>query len=162
MTRLGVRVPALLMGVALASASSTARAQNIMATLRGRVSDEQGAGLEGAALTARSTATNASRTVAAGSSGQYFIPNLPADTYELTATFSGFSQARMDRLVLRVGQEATIDFVLRVGGITEEVLVTDAAPLLETTRNTIGAVIDKDQIDRLPVLDHDRRHAQLV
>jgi hypothetical protein len=33
--------------------------------------------------------------------------------------------------------------------------VTGATPLLETTRNTLGAIIDKDQIDHLPVIDRD-------
>jgi len=155
MTRPAVRVHALLIGIGVASAAPNAGAQNIMATLRGRVSDEQGGSLEGAAVTARSTATNASRTMVAGSSGQYFIPNLPAGAYELRASLPGFSETRMAGLVLRVGQETTVDVTLKVGGITEELLVAGAQPLLETTRNTIGTIIDKDQIDRLPVIDRD-------
>ena len=155
MPRLAIRVSALLMGVALASGPSNAGAQNSTATLRGRVTDEQGGSLEGAAVTARSTATNASRTVVAGSSGQYFIPNLPAGTYEVRASLSGFSEARMARLVLQVGQEATVDLTLKIGALTEELLVTGVQPLLETTRNTIGAIIDKDRIDSLPVVDRD-------
>lgn len=153
--RLAIRVSALLMGVALASVPPNAGAQNSMATLRGRVVDEQGGSLEGVALTARSTATNASRTVVAGSSGQYFIPHLPPGSYELRASLAGFSEARMDGLVLQIGQEATVDVILKVGGVREELLVTGATPLLETTRNTIGAIIDGKQIDQLPVIDRD-------
>jgi len=154
MARPGARLFFLSTGIALAMAP-TAWAENSMATVRGRVSDEQGSSVEGASITARSPETNASRTVVAGSSGQYFIPNLPAGTYELRASAPGFSETRMARLVLRVGRETTLDVTLKVGGLTEDLLVTDAAPLLETTRNTLGAIIDKDQIDRLPVIDRD-------
>jgi outer membrane receptor protein involved in Fe transport len=155
MTRPGVRAAGLLLALGVAAAPSTAPAQNVMATLRGRVFDEQGGVLEGASVVARNTDTNASRTVVTGRSGEYFIPNLPAGPYELKTALPGFSQARTDGLVLRVDQEASVNVTLIVGVITEEALVTAAAPLLETTRNTIGTIIDKDQIDRLPVIERD-------
>src|SRR5205823_3750858 len=82
------------------------------AALRGKVTDEQGAALTGAAVTARNVDTNAARSVTTGGLGQFFIPNLPAGTYELTAALSGFGTERRPGLVLRVGQEGTVDFTL--------------------------------------------------
>jgi outer membrane receptor protein involved in Fe transport len=142
-------------GLAALLAGSAALAQNVTTTLRGKVADEQGAALTGASVTARNVDTNAVRTVTTGGHGQFFIPNLPAGTYELTAALSGFGTEKRPGLVLRVGQEGTVDFTLKLGGVSEEVFVAADAPLLETTRNTIGSIINKDQIDQLPVIDRD-------
>jgi outer membrane receptor protein involved in Fe transport len=130
-------------------------AQNVTTTLRGKVTDEQGGALPGVTVTAHSPATGITRSGTTGSLGQYFLPNLPAGAYDLTATLPGFGPGKRSGLVLRVGQEGTVDFVLRVGGVTEEITVTGEAPLLETTRNTVGTIINKDQIDELPVIDRD-------
>ena len=66
-----------------------ASAQQTLATLRGRVTDEQHAVLPGATITAVQIATNTTRTVVTGELGQYFLPNLPAGTYEATASCRG-------------------------------------------------------------------------
>ena len=142
-----------LLVVVAALLGSPLLAQNVTVALRGDVSDEQGGALPGATVTARNVETNVSRSVVTGGRGHYFIPNLPPGRYDLTAGLSGFSTERRAGLLLRVGQEGTIDFALKVGGLTEQVTVVDEAPLLETTRNTVGTIIDKDQIDRLPVID---------
>lgn len=136
-------------------AALPAAAQNVTTTLRGKVTDEQGGALPGATVTAKNPGTSATRSVTTGSLGQYFIPNLLTGTYELTVTLQGFGAGKRSGLVLRVGQEATVDFTLKVGGMTEEVVVTEETPLLETTRNTVGTIINKDQIDDLPVIDRD-------
>ena len=142
--------PAVVVAILLAS---PLLAQNV--TLRGHVSDEHGGALSGAAITARNVETNVFRSVVTGGLGQYFIPNLPPGRYDLTAGLSGFSAEKRPELLLRVGQEGTVDFVLRVGGLTEQVTIVDEAPLLETTRNTLGTIVDRDQIDGLPVIDRD-------
>lgn len=147
---------ALGLGLALGLvAALPATAQNVTTALRGKVTDEQGGALPGVTVTARNPGTSATRSVVTGALGQYFLPNLPAGTYELTATLQGFGVGKRSGLLLRVGQEGTVDFTLKVGGLTEEILVTEAAPLLETTRNTVGTIINKEQIDDLPVIDRD-------
>src|SRR2546430_13061614 len=115
---------AVLALVFLASATS---AQTSLATLRGKVSDEQGGVLPGATVTARQTDTNTTRTSVTEGLGQYFLPNLPAGTYELTVDLTGLAPARRDNVVLRVDQAADIDFILRVGAVQENVTVAGQA-----------------------------------
>ncbi|MGH9381216.1 MAG: TonB-dependent receptor [Thermoanaerobaculia bacterium] len=129
-------------------------AQSATAALRGKVADEQGGALAGAAVTARNVETNVSWSVSSNSLGRYYIPNLPASRYELEASLEGFATGKREGLVLRVGQEATVDFALQVG-VTEELTVLADAPILETTRSTVGTIIDKDQIDQLPLIERD-------
>ena len=143
-------------GVLLAAAlGPTLYAQTVSATLRGKVADEQGSALPGAIVAARNVETNMSRSVTTGSLGTYFLPGLPAGTYEITATLSQFSPSRRTGVVLRVAQEGTVDFALKVGGLQEEVTVAADAPILETTRSTIGSIINNKQLDELPVIDRD-------
>jgi outer membrane receptor protein involved in Fe transport len=132
-----------------------AAAQTTTATLRGRAADQQGAILPGVTVTARNVETNLTRSVVTGELGQYFLPNLPAGPYDLTASLQGFVTERREALELRVGQEITIDFVLRVGGVQEAVSVVGETPLLETTRTTLGSIIKKEQIDDLPTVERD-------
>ena len=125
-------------------------AQTAMATLRGKIVDEQGAVLPGVAVTVRSLDTNLTRSVTTTEIGEYFLPNLPAGTYDLQATLSGFGPARRDRLVLSVGQDATLDITLKVGTLAQEVTIVGQGATLATTQHTLGATINSTQIDALP------------
>jgi outer membrane receptor protein involved in Fe transport len=145
----------LALGLGLGFAGTEAWAQGYTATLRGKVMDEQGAALPGVTITARNPGTNDARSVTSGVGGLYFLPSLPAGAYDLTAALSGFATGKRAAVVLRVSQEATVDFTLKVGQMSEEITVSAEAPILETTRNTIGTIINKDQIDELPVIDRD-------
>ena len=147
----------MALGAAFALSGSLApviHAQTITATLRGTVADEQAARLPGATVTALNVETNQARSVTTGRLGQYFLPNLPAGSYELTAKMNQFAAARRTGLVLRVGQEVDIDFTLKVG-LQESVEVVEQATILQTTQNTIGTIINKEQIDDLPTVERD-------
>jgi outer membrane receptor protein involved in Fe transport len=144
------------LGLAVCLGLSTAvAAQTTMATIRGKIADEQNALLPGVAVTARALDTNLTRTVTTGDSGAYFLPNLPAGKYELTAALDGFVTAKREALVLTVGQEATIDLALKVGGVSEVITVSGQGALLETTQHTLGTVINNQQIDALPTVGRD-------
>ena len=131
------------------------RAQTTTATLRGKAADQQGAALPGVTVTARQVDTNTSLSVISSDVGQYFLPNLPPGRYEVSAELQGFRIERRTDLVLQLGQELTIDFTLKVGGLQETVTVGANAPILETTKNTVGTIITKDDIDDLPTVERD-------
>jgi len=131
-----------------------ADAQTIMATLRGTVVDEQGAIVPGVAITARHRETNTTRSTVTADLGQFFLPGLPAGTYEVAATLKGFMPAAQT-LEFTVGAELTMDFILRVSSVAESIMVTGEAPLLERTRATVGMTITKAQVDTLPTLNRD-------
>ncbi len=131
------------------------RAQSTTATLRGLAADQQGASLTGVTVTARLVDTNTSRSVVSSDVGQYFLPNLPPGRYEVSAELQGFRIERRPDLVLQLGQELTIDFMLKVEGLQEVVTVGANAPILETTKNTVGTIVTKDDIDDLPTVGRD-------
>src|SRR5262245_14788079 len=98
-------VPVLVI-LALATIAPAASAQTSLAALRGRVTDQQGAVLPGATVTARQTDTNTTRTGVTNENGQYYVPSLPAGAYEISIELQGFSTAKRS-LTLRVGQDVS-------------------------------------------------------
>src|SRR5947208_10761133 len=145
------RVSAIVVALALLTASA-AFAQTSLATVRGKVTDEQGGVLPGATVTARQIETNTTRSSLTESLGQYFLSSLPAGTYEITVELAGFSPGRRPEVVLRVGQAADIDFVLRVGAVQENVTVAGQAALVET-HHVLGAFIDTKAVENLPTFN---------
>ena len=141
--------------LALLTVAAAAEAQTTLAALRGKVTDDQGAVLPGATITAKHLATNTVRTGVTSEVGQYYLPNLPAGEYDVTSELSGFATARRERVVLQVGQEIGLDFRLQLGTLQENVTVVGESALVETTRSAVASVIKKEQIDDLPVVERD-------
>jgi hypothetical protein len=117
-----IAVAAVAVGLWL---SSAANAQTSFAALGGRVTDEQGGSLPGATIVLRQVETNTTRTGTTESRGQYYLPNLPAGRYELTVELQGFAAAKRE-IVLRVGQEATLDIGLTIAAVAENVMVASS------------------------------------
>ncbi len=137
------------------SLASPAFAQTTTATLRGKVSDGQAGVLPGATVTARQTHTNTSRASVTSELGQYVIPNLPPGPYDILVELPRFATTRRSALVLQVGQEVTIDFVLTLATVQETIEVVGGVGLLEITKTSLGATIKNDQLDALPVVNRD-------
>lgn len=139
----------LLVGLLLPASAALAAET---ATVIGKVTDESGALLPGANVTARNVNTGVARTVVTGTEGTYRIPALAPGPYELTAELSGFGTARRTGLNLSLGSEVIVDFSLAVAGRAEEVTVVADAPLVETTNASIQKIINREQIDLLPLI----------
>src|SRR5947209_7768123 len=90
-------------------------AQSNYAVVRGSVVDPQRRPVAGARIHLVSTETGAERDVAANANGLYEIAGVQPGSYELTVESSGFQPAKQ-RLNLEVGQQASADFTMRVGG----------------------------------------------
>jgi len=133
----------------------TGYAQVTLAAIRGKVTDEQGAALPGATVTARHVATNTSKEVVTTDVGQYYLPNLPAGEYEVSIELTGFGTMRRTGIVLQVGQEVGLDVRMTLGTVQETVTVVGEAGLVETTRSGVASTIKKEQIDDLPVVERD-------
>src|SRR5215831_10975598 len=124
--------------------------QSITATLQGRVTDNSGAVVAQATVTATNTDTGFSRSATSNATGEYSIASLPVGNYKVDVKAGSF-QAQTRSIPLTVGQSATLDFALAPGQVQEQVSVTAEAPLVETTRTSTDTVIEQAQIKNLPV-----------
>ncbi len=124
-------------------------AQEPRATLLGAVTDQTGAAVRGARVTAISDATGAGVTSTTGDDGLFRIAFLAAGTYSVTVEASGFVTERREALVLRVGEERRLDAALSAGGVAGE--VTIVAPVTESVTATLSTVVPRERVEGLPL-----------
>src|SRR5438132_8901475 len=127
-------------------------AQNIGATLQGLITDAQRAVLPGVTVTITNVDTGVIRTVISETDGWYRAAALQPGSYELSAELAGFMIYKRAGMTLTTGQEPRIDILLQVASVRESVEVTAAAPLVDTTRNTIGMTVTRKDLDSIPLV----------
>lgn len=123
------------------------------ATLTGAVTDSSGAAIPQASVTVTSPAIGVARTYTTNALGLYSFIELPPSTYQLKIEAKGFSTYVQNGITLDAGQSASQNVILNVGSVTQQVVVTSAAPLINTTNANIGAEVDSKQIVELPLND---------
>ncbi len=122
------------------------------ATLSGTVNDPTGAVITAAELVLKSSQQQFTRQAVTDNRGDYVIPAVPPGSYELTIRAKGFQDETRTGILLDSGQASTLSVTLNVAGATQQVMVSEAPPLLQTTTATIGTVVETEQIHQLPLL----------
>ena len=102
-----------------------------VAQLVGAVTDESGGVLPGVEVSVTQTDTGLNRFVVSGAKGEYAFPNLPVGPYKLSAKLQGFSSFEQSGILLSVGDTRAVNVMLKVGAMSETVLVTADAGLVE-------------------------------
>ena len=132
---------------------SVAAAQGALerGTLTGTVRDASGGVLPGVTVEAASPALiEKVRTAVTDSAGVYRIVNLDPGAYTLTFTLEGFSQVKRENIELRGSATLTIPIEMRVGNLTETIIVSGESPVVDVQSTRREAVIDGDVISVLP------------
>ena len=137
--------------LALSFLRATAFAQTGAASLTGIISDQTGAKVPGATVTATNQATNVSYTAVSNETGNYTITSAPVGTYVLKAELSGFKTATTNPIQVEAKAIVRMDFTLQLGAIEETILVAGQAPLLQTESVTVGQVISGTTVVGLPL-----------
>jgi hypothetical protein len=142
----------LMLAVVLFISSSVyAQVDYSTATLRGTVTDPNGAVVASASVTATNTGTGISRVVKTGADGSYRFNALPPGTYQVTIVATGFSREVSKGLQLTVGQSASYDIHLKVGVTTETVEVNaEDVALIATDQTQQSNTINFLQVESLP------------
>ena len=144
---------AALAGVCLAAVllcAAPARAQ-VSAAISGRVTDPAGATVSGATVTAKNVENGETRSTVTDDAGRYWIPAVPVGEYEMHVTKTNFQEQIQAGIHLVVGQEATVDFGLRLGQVTEQVKVDADAPVVNLTPADISGLVGEQQVKDLPL-----------
>ncbi len=145
------RIVLLLMAASLAG--QFAAAQGIITgSITGTVIDPSGAVLAGASLTAVNIATQATYPQVSEKTGVFAIRDLPIGTYVLTASASGFSQAKIQGISVTAGNIAALgNITLKVGAATTVEVQGNTAPILDTTEAQVSSTIDSSELPLLPL-----------
>jgi len=127
--------------------------QGQFAAMQGRIADESGAALPGAVVVVTHQGSGVFRQVVSNPDGSYYVTGIVPGTYRITAELSGFRKYERSDIVLQIGNTATLDITLAVGGVEENVTVTGESPLLDVTSKQIGANIGQAELTALPILN---------
>ena len=120
-------------------------------TVRGTVTDAQGAVIPNASVIIKNVATGTTRSVASSADGSYQALSLNPGTYTVQVDVPGFDKLVADQVVLTVGQTVTYDAHLKVGSATTTVEVSgNSAPLIDVTQSQQANTIDARQEVNLP------------
>ena len=135
----------------LAGSVLTATAQGVGA-IGGMITDTSGAMLPGVTVTLsnpRGTIGGNQATVTDDRGAFQFLRLVPG-TYTVRAELQGFRPALQENIVVVADQTARVDLKLEVGALREDITVSGASPLLDTTSATRQTVLSRELLDSLP------------
>lgn len=128
--------------------------------IAGRVMDSSGAVVPKASIAVTNKATGVAITTPVNDSGEYQVLALIPGNYTVKASADGFESVLRDDIELHVQDRLSIEFVLKVGSMSQEVVVTGGEPLLQTQSADVGNVVDTQLVNDLPL--NGRRYADLA
>src|SRR5262249_12044533 len=123
--------------------------QVLKGSISGTVVDPQGAVVSGAAVQAKNVETGAVFSTTSDNSGLFRLNLLPAGTYNVGISAKGFKTTETRNLIVAAGQDQGMGATkLNIGGTSETVEVTAAAPLIETTQAQITNTFTGETLTR--------------
>src|SRR5215471_14006602 len=147
--RCSLVIASLLFSMALHG--TPALAQDVTATVTGTVTDQSGAPVVGATVTAKSVERGTAFTGTTNDAGLYRISQLPVGNYDLRIEKTGFQTAVHAAFNLALNQIARVDVELKVGQVSDTIEVTAAAPILKTEATQIDTIINSATNEALPL-----------
>src|SRR5580765_8210499 len=126
-------------------------AQTDRATLTGVVMDPSRSDVPTAKVTLHAATTGLTYASLTNTAGVYTFGGLPVGQYSASIVAAGFESLQIQTFTLEVGETRTLNATLRVGAVSSNVTVMEAAPDLELTTSEVGGVIHGSQTNALPV-----------
>jgi hypothetical protein len=133
--------------------SASASAQVDTGSITGTVKDSSGAIVPGATVTITHEGQGLTLTSVTREDGTYIFTPIRTGPYRIDVELQGFKKEARRGITVGIQEQVRADFVLQAGGITEEVLVTGASPLLQTGSGTVGETFKN--LETLPVNGRD-------
>src|SRR5688572_25781465 len=123
--------------------------------IEGMVKDPTGALVPGASITVTSVETGAQRMLVSDDRGHFLAALLPIGPYDVKAELQGF-KSWSTQTVVKAAERVSLNVILEVGNISEEVMVTEtAAQLVNTTDAQISMSISEMRVRQLPLAIRD-------
>ncbi len=131
-----------------------AQSQATTGVIEGTVTDNDGAALPGATVALTQVETNYQVSRVTGSDGRFRAPLLPLGPYRVEASLDGYTGAAQEGIQVTVGATVSLSMSL-TPGVSEEIVVTTEAPLLETSRGQNRVLFGQEELEGLPNLGRD-------
>ena len=134
---------------------------NATGTVAGQVTDPSGKAVPNAQVRLVDQQTGIEVTKRTGSAGRYAVfPLVKPGIYSIKVNASGFADATRPDLVLEIDQTVQQDLTMQISGASTQIVVSGAAPLLDTETTEVGNVIMQHTVQQLPL--NGRNFSQLA
>jgi hypothetical protein len=142
---------AFLLGMAVLIALPAASfGQGFRGGISGTVTDQAGAVVAGAQVTAVETATNISLKTVTSSAGEFAFSNLPLGDYSVTISATGFSTVKVSKVTVSAGVSYNLPVKLGVAGAAQTIEVTANTLALDTQTDVQASDIPEVIVQNLP------------
>ena len=153
-----VRLAAILLLWLLAPALAAAQS-----AIAGEVRDDSSAILAGVTVEASSDALiERVRTATTDGAGTYRIVDLRPGLYTVRFTLSGFATVEQTRVALPAEFTATVNAQMKVGDLTETILVTGATPVVDAQNAVQMTRLERETLDLIPTGQNVWEIAELI
>lgn len=128
-------------------------AQSDRGSIRGTVTDPNGAAVVGAKVVATSNETNETREAISSDDGFFAFPELRAGTYKIAVEATGFNRVLLDNVKVEVQIIRSVEIKLEVGSVSGNVVnVTADAAVINTESAVRQTNVTERQVKELPLL----------
>src|SRR6267142_2157366 len=127
--------------------------------ISGDVLDASGGAVAEAEVQIISNATDSLvRKITTGADGSFVATLLPPGDYYVVVNKSGFSEAKVSAIGVRVTETTRIAITLKTGSVSEKVEISATITTVETTNATTGQSIAKETVRELPLATQNYQH----
>lgn len=145
------RILSILCSVLLFSFAVIAQSQATTGNIEGRVTDQNGAAVPNATVTATSQDTGFTKTTQTDGEGNFVVVLLPPGTYRVDVpAVQGFAAAKYENIKVTVGAKTSLPVTLNAGGTVTVVDVSDTGQAIEATRTSVSTTVDERRVINLP------------
>jgi hypothetical protein len=131
-------------------------AQTFRGTILGTVTDSSGGAIPEATVTIKNVDTGLTRTVTTSDDGSYSAPELPIGNYSVNVEKQGFKTGLVSGIKVEVSSDRRADVTLQPGELAQKIEVKgEELPMVESTSNTLGGIVESKVITNLPVNGRD-------
>jgi len=145
----------------MVAAGGHVAAQTYQGALRGAVRDAQGV-IPGAEVTLVNEDTNAERSAMTNEVGEYAFTSVLPGTYTVRVSLPGFKTEQRTGYRIGTQQSLVLDFMLDVGGISEQITVTGEAPLIERATASVATTLTAAQLTAIPIFGRNTFYAAIA
>jgi hypothetical protein len=146
-----LRVSALVFALGLVLLLPSALRAQSNNRVSGLVTDQSGAVIVGATVTAQDIGTNIVTTTTSNDRG-YYLLQLSIGTYNIKASNSGFQSSLREKVDVTVGADVGIDFGLSLASAAQAVdVVGGVAPLIAPNSSSVGTTVENELVMNLPL-----------
>ena len=124
--------------------------QDFRGRVNGTVTDNTGAVLPGATVSATSPALIQPQVQVTGSDGVYRFIALPPGVYTITFDLPGFTTLRREGIRVVINQTLSVNAQLQVATLQETVTVTGESPIVDTSTTSVGTNFTKELLTEIP------------